>query len=75
MPDDKTKTGAADRGRVSLQDHEVRYLARKWKVGVRVVREIIEEHGPSRDAVEAELKRRAPVVPAGGGGPGEPTDR
>jgi hypothetical protein len=60
MPDDKTKTGAADRALVAgLQDHEVRHVARKFKVSVRLVREVIAAVGHSRKAVEAELQRRA----------------
>lgn len=58
MADDKTKTGRADRDRVSLSDdYEIQDLARKHGVAPEVVREAVRKVGPQRDRVEQELLR------------------
>jgi hypothetical protein len=44
---------------VSKQPHEVQYLCDKFGVVAPVVIAVIESHGPSRAAVEAELSRLA----------------
>jgi hypothetical protein len=56
--DDKTKAGAQDRTRVSLDDdHEVRYLAQKHGVSADEVRAAVKKVGPMRERVEQELLR------------------
>ena len=60
MPDDPTKTGAADRRQVAgMQDHEVRHVAQKYGVPPERVREVIAKVGNSRTAVEAALAKSA----------------
>jgi hypothetical protein len=43
--------------RVSLQQHEVRYLCEKFGVIAPVVEDVIKSHGPMRVDVERELQR------------------
>ena len=61
MPDDKTKRGSADRGRVAGgEGYEVGYFARKHRISVAQAEELINEHGNSReklDAAAGKLKR------------------
>jgi hypothetical protein len=58
MPDDKTKRGGPDRGRVSsMEDYEVKYLAQKHGVTQKAVKEAVQKVGASRAKVEAELKK------------------
>jgi len=46
MPDEKTKRGGPDRGRVSsMEDHEVKYLAQKHGVTQKVVKEAVAKVG------------------------------
>ena len=57
MADDRTKTGAADRSRLSAdQAHEVGGLAEKFGVSREVARQTILQFGPMRAAVEAALE-------------------
>lgn len=54
MPDDKNDQGAQDRARVSAeQPYEVAYFARKHGLSQDRARDIIEKHGPSREACDA----------------------
>ena len=47
-----------DRKLVStMEDYEVKYLAQKWKVSQKAVKEAVAKVGHSRNKVEAELKR------------------
>ena len=58
MSDDKTKTGAADRQRVSLeQDYERRDWAAKFGVSEARLAEAVAKVGQMADDVEAELRR------------------
>lgn len=60
MADDKTKRGAADRGRVAaMEDYEVKYLAQKHGATQKRIKELVAELGNSRNKVEAALKREA----------------
>lgn len=57
MPDDKSKTGGADRKRVAGgQKHEVAYVAKKTGKSPESVRAAAKKAGPSREKVEKELK-------------------
>lgn len=56
MPDDPKKQGHQDDSKVSLQPHELAYVAKKFGVTVADVRAAIESVGNSRKAVEAYLK-------------------
>lgn len=59
MADDKKKRGAQDRARVStMEDYEVKYLALKFDVTQKAVKEAVAKVGHSRAKVEAELKRQ-----------------
>jgi fibrillarin-like rRNA methylase len=56
MADDKSKTGSADRSRVSAEeDYEVSYLARKFATTSSHVRDVIARVGGRREDVEREL--------------------
>lgn len=58
MSDDKTKTGGADRKRVSLeQDYERRDWAQRFGVSEERLAEAVQKVGPMADDVEAELRR------------------
>lgn len=57
MADDPKKVGKADDVRVSLQDHEVSYLARDRGITAAQAREAIEKAGPMRTDVEAYIKK------------------
>ncbi|MHB2265676.1 DUF3606 domain-containing protein [Aliihoeflea sp. PC F10.4] len=53
MVDDKSDQGAQDRARVSAkQPYEVAYFAQKHGLSQQQARDIIEKHGPSRDACD-----------------------
>ena len=57
MPDDKSRTGQADRKRVAGgQKHEVAYVAKKSGKSPEEVRAAAKMAGPSRHKVEKELK-------------------
>jgi hypothetical protein len=59
MSDDKSKRGPADRSRVAGGEKwEVSYVAKKLNVSEQAVKEAIKKVGPSRERVEAELKKR-----------------
>jgi len=58
MTDDKRKTGAPDRGRVSSTErYEVNYLAKKFELPAPLMRKVIEQEGPMRKAVEDYLEK------------------
>jgi DNA-directed RNA polymerase sigma subunit (sigma70/sigma32) len=60
MADDKTKRGAPDRRLVNREEpYELDTVAREFKVTRDEVRDAQRKAGPSREAVEAELRRRA----------------
>ncbi len=59
MADDPKNLGKGDRIRASQQVHEVRYLARKFKVSWQAALGAIRAAGPMRKKVEAYLKARA----------------
>ena len=60
MPDDKTKTGAADRRQVAAgEDYELSYFASKHGISEQQARDLIAKHGNDRaklDAAAAGLK-------------------
>jgi hypothetical protein len=56
MADDPSKK-RQDAKLVSMQPHEVQYLAQKHDLPVALVRDIVEREGPSRAAVESYLER------------------
>jgi hypothetical protein len=62
MPDDKSKRGGPDRGRVAGEEpYEVSYFARKHGLSQEQARKIIADAGPDRkkaDAAAERLKRR-----------------
>lgn len=59
MSDDPTKTGGADRRRISLsQDHEVRDWAAKFGVSEQLLRETVQRVGPEADDVATALGLR-----------------
>jgi len=59
MGDDKTKRGKPDRDRVSANEpYEVEYLASKHGLPAEVVRDVIEQEGPMRADIEAELEKK-----------------
>jgi hypothetical protein len=58
MPDDLTKTGAADRSKVGMKEpHEVQYWADRFNVSKERLGEAVRKVGNSADAVEKELKK------------------
>ena len=58
MADDKNQTGGQDRSRVSAeQPYEVAYFAQKHGIDQAKAREIIEKHGPSREACDRAVSR------------------
>ncbi|WP_082854094.1 DUF3606 domain-containing protein [Brevundimonas sp. GW460-12-10-14-LB2] len=57
MTDDKSKSGGADRQRISLtEDYEVRDWAAKFNVSEERLRQAVEKVGNQADAVERELQ-------------------
>lgn len=58
MSDNKMLVGNPDRKRVSAEeDYEVSYLAQKFDLPAPLVRRVIEQEGPMRQAVEEHLAR------------------
>ena len=58
MSDDTNDRGAQDRARVAgEQDYEVRYFAEKHGMSVERARELIEQHGNSREELDAAAER------------------
>ena len=56
MPDDKKKTGAPDRSRVSANERgEVAYVAKKSDMPAKLVQNVIKQVGPTRTAVMNKL--------------------
>jgi hypothetical protein len=52
MPDDKSKTGNRDRGRVAAkQDYEARYFAQEAGISLQQAEELIERFGHDRDTL------------------------
>ncbi|WP_425985604.1 DUF3606 domain-containing protein [Brevundimonas sp. TWP1-2-1b1] len=59
MTDDKSKSGGADRRRISLtEDYEVRDWAAKFNVSEERLRQAVDKVGDQADAVEQELRSR-----------------
>lgn len=59
MSDNKRKRGRQDRSKVArLQVHEVRYIADKFKVPVKWVRDAVKFFGNSRRKIYAEIRAR-----------------
>jgi hypothetical protein len=59
MSDDKSKVGQQDRSRVSASEpYEVEYFAQKHHLTQQRAREIIEKHGPSREACDQAASRQ-----------------
>jgi Protein of unknown function (DUF3606) len=57
MPDDKSKVGQPDRGRVAGdQDYEVRYLADKYGLSQEQARELIARIGNDRKKLDEAAK-------------------
>jgi hypothetical protein len=60
MADDKTKRGKQDRSKVAGgEKYEVAYVAKKFGVPQAEVKAVQKKVGPSRERVEAELKKRS----------------
>lgn len=58
MADDKSKRGAADRGRVAAgEPYEVAYFAKKHGISKDDAERIIKRHGPDRDAADKAAQR------------------
>jgi hypothetical protein len=58
MSDDKSKTGKADRDRVSAsEDYEVKDLAQKFGITTAQALAAIKSAGPMRKDIEAHLRR------------------
>jgi hypothetical protein len=58
MSDNKKKVGSPDRDLVSgTEKYEVDYLAKKHQLPAPLVKRVIEQEGPSRQAVESILPR------------------
>jgi hypothetical protein len=58
MADDKNDRGAQDRARISGQPYEVAYFAAKHNIDQKTARDIIDRHGPSREACDREAARK-----------------
>jgi Protein of unknown function (DUF3606) len=59
VTDDKSKSGGADRRRISLtEDYEVRDWAAKFGVSEERLRQAVDKVGDQADAVEQELRGR-----------------
>ena len=59
MPDEANR-GEQDRSRVSAEEpYEVVYFAHKHGLSQQKAREIIEKHGPSREACDRAATRRS----------------
>ena len=57
MPDDKSKTGGADRQRINVnEDYELRDWSKKFGVTPEQLKEAVKAVGTSADAVEKHLK-------------------
>jgi hypothetical protein len=63
VADDKSKTGAQDRSRVSgSEGYEVRYFADKHGISIEQAQRLIDQHGNDRatlDAAAERLKQKA----------------
>jgi hypothetical protein len=56
MPDDKSKVGEPDRGRVaSDQDYEVSHLAQEYGISIAEARKLIERFGNDREKLYAAI--------------------
>jgi hypothetical protein len=59
MADDQNNVGGQDRSRVSASEpYEVEYFAKKHGISQQQAREIIEKHGPSREACDQAVSRQ-----------------
>jgi hypothetical protein len=53
MADDKSKQGAGDRSRVAADEpYEVEYFAKKHGITAQQARDLIKQHGNSREALD-----------------------
>jgi hypothetical protein len=60
MPDDKTKRSAQDRSRINVNEkYELEYWKKKFGVSEEELRKAVQRVGPSVDAVERELNKKA----------------
>jgi hypothetical protein len=60
MSDDKSSLGQQDRSRISASEpYEVERFAQKHGTGQQQAREIIEKHGPDREACDRGTSRQA----------------
>lgn len=67
MPDDKTKRGPADAKRVSMQPHEIRYVAEKLGCTQKLVKEVVADlKSTARTKIEPEVRRRMKAAKANG---------
>ena len=58
MADDKTNVGTADRSRVSgSEDYEVQDFARANGITAEQTRDLIRQHGNSREKLEQEARK------------------
>jgi Protein of unknown function (DUF3606) len=58
MADDKSKGGAADRARVSMQQkHEVAYWTQKWGISEEQLKAAHAAAGPMAEKIEAHLRK------------------
>jgi hypothetical protein len=58
MPDDKSKTGAADRRQVAAgEDYEVSYFARRHGITEQQARDLIAQFGNDREKLDAAAAR------------------
>jgi hypothetical protein len=54
MPDNPKRTGSPDSKRINLnEDHEVRYWSKALDVSEERLREFVQKHGTSAEAVRA----------------------
>jgi hypothetical protein len=59
MPDDTNNRGAQDRARVSgEEEYEVRYFADKHGLSMDEAQRLIDQHGNSREKLEAAVSGR-----------------
>ena len=59
MPDDTINRGAPDRARVAGdEEYEVRYFADEHGLSMEEVQRLIDQHGNSRDKLEAAVRGR-----------------
>jgi hypothetical protein len=58
MPDDKTNRGPQDRARINIHEpYEVRYWTKALGVTPEQLRQLVQQHGVSADAVRQAIGR------------------